>query len=107
MAVCSGDDGLKTRLIATSPVNESRRVGRWSGLESAVTGCEHFSGSESQVCDFCCLLVGNLRYFKFHWVKLKVDSFTVDRGTRMLSRMGCLLGGDNPRVIGSTGKGKT
>jgi hypothetical protein len=80
MAVCSGDDGLKTRLIATSPINESRRVGRWSGLESAVTGCEHFSGSESQVCDFCCLLVDNLRYFKFHWVKLKVDSFTVDRG---------------------------
>ncbi len=34
----------------------------------------------SQVCDFCCLLVDNLRYFKFHWVKLKVDSFTVDRG---------------------------
>ncbi len=25
----------------------------------------------------------------------------------MLSRMGCLLGGDNPSVIGSTGKGKT
>ena len=79
MAVCLGHAEFKTPRIATDPIDGSRRLDIWSGLEWAATRLERLLVSERHFYDFCRLLEGNLGYLRFHWVELDDDTLTVDR----------------------------